>query len=398
MFEFRKFTPCDKGELLALIERSDSTPRTDATWDGNPMTACLAFESGRLIGAVPFEKRTFKITNEHHTQMLWVSAAHVDPPYRSQGIGQQLLDNTISLFGKNFDSFGVYREDESSKAYKWYEKNNFIPLLPILAYKKKIDGFTPLNPTNDWVQITSDQDLKFYEEDLFSCLNNSMICGIPKRNPEHWRKLFSSYYYKDFNELSILATRSDTNITSFAVLARTSMRDNIDRLDILELVAAEHAQISSLVSLIEGYAHKIKVNEVRIQCSAQDQLRYWIEENGYRYRNRRTNIMGRVFNIQNYLNKISKLPGNLPKSEAKDTLSIETPDQGIFQIGEPSIDTPRCFIRSNDLQTLLFQRSSPADMITDGRIILLESPERSKKILCNLFPLASWRYFQSDYI
>ena len=138
----RPYTPSDLPEILSMIERSDSTDRTERTWSANRMTGTLAFTKNHLIGAIPFEPRKFILGNGAFTKILWVSAAHVDPEYRSCGLGEKLDQQSRKLFYPNYQGIFVYRGDENSLAYKWYTRLGYQVLLPILALR--IDVFALL--------------------------------------------------------------------------------------------------------------------------------------------------------------------------------------------------------------------------------------------------------------
>ena len=106
--EIRPYAPSDSPEILSMIERSDSTNRTEITWSANHMTGTLAFTGNHLIGAIPFEPRKFILGNGEFTKILWVSAAHVDPEYRSHGLGEKLDQQTREIFYPTYQgSFGL---------------------------------------------------------------------------------------------------------------------------------------------------------------------------------------------------------------------------------------------------------------------------------------------------
>ena len=90
----------DQDALLDLIAKSISTTRTQSSWNGNQMTAVLAWKNNNLIGALPLEKRKFNIGNGRTIKILWVSAAHVEPEYRSKGIGKK-MDSFLRNHFKN---------------------------------------------------------------------------------------------------------------------------------------------------------------------------------------------------------------------------------------------------------------------------------------------------------
>ena len=52
----RPYHKSHRADVLSLIERSGFTTRDVETWEANNMSAVLAFDSEKLIGAIPFER------------------------------------------------------------------------------------------------------------------------------------------------------------------------------------------------------------------------------------------------------------------------------------------------------------------------------------------------------
>ena len=138
MITIRPFQKTDLEEVLALNKGSDSTDRSRETWQGNNMTAMLAFDRDRLIGAIPFEPRSFLVGDGNLIKVLWVSGAHVEPEYRNKGIGKAMDEKIKEYFFPEFKAVLVYRQDEASSAYRWYKKLGFSDLLPILSFKNGV--------------------------------------------------------------------------------------------------------------------------------------------------------------------------------------------------------------------------------------------------------------------
>ena len=93
----KRYHDSNLDDVLSLIERSGFTTRDSKTWSANNMSAVLAYESNKLIGAIPFERLYISLGSNASKAALWISAAYVDPDYRSQGIGS-LLDQAIEKY------------------------------------------------------------------------------------------------------------------------------------------------------------------------------------------------------------------------------------------------------------------------------------------------------------
>jgi len=120
--EIRAFKQEDLSAVLDLIRVSDSTDRTEGTWIKNNMTAVLAFDQERLIGLIPFEKRKVVLCKDKRLNALWASGVHVEPEYRGKGIGSMMDRDIEKYFHPEFEAILVCREDETSRAYRWYEQ------------------------------------------------------------------------------------------------------------------------------------------------------------------------------------------------------------------------------------------------------------------------------------
>lgn len=278
-------------QVLNLIENSDSTPRTVETWAPKTMTAVLAFDGNRLIGAIPLEKRKFSIGNGKTIQALWVSGAHVDPAYRSLGIGSA-MDRKIQELFPQADAVFAFRPDETSRAYQWYERLGFENVMRIISFRKAISNFSH-EVSYDIVE--SAKQIGEQGGNLLACYQKSMKGrgGSPVRTKDFWKEKLKHYYYKDWFRFSLLTLKHKGKLVGYALLGRTSQRDNIDRFEVLEWsVTASGPLNRELHNAIFHYAHLKRIQEVRIQLSAQDPEVQLVKTLGFKER-WRTNMLGK---------------------------------------------------------------------------------------------------------
>ena len=295
----RKYTSDDLSEVLALIGKSDSTNRTKETWVGNDMTAILAFEGEKLIGIIPFEKRKIVLHRNTEINALWVSAAHIEPAYRRQGIGTRLDDAIGKEFSPEFKAVFVIREDQLSDAYRWYVKLGYQHLAEIISLKLNV---APMEKHTVFTLIESVEKIKKYGPKLKKCFNDCVgdFGGYPKRDELFWAKKFETHYYKDHYKYCMIIIEVE-EVQAYALIGRTNLRDDIDRLDILELIVPGDDEIrKDLFKAILNYGDQIKCKEVRIQLTDQDPLVHWCKGLGFAIR-WQTHLLGKYIDSDNPL-------------------------------------------------------------------------------------------------
>jgi len=259
------------------------------------MSAVLAYDSDRLIGAIPFERLHISIGGGSSTTALWVSAAYIDKDYRSKGIGS-LLDKAIAkYFYPKFMIVMVVRKDEGTAAFRWYKKIGYSVLSKIESMRLAVSH----NTNNSNYQIfESCHSLENISDQLVECFNenNYSYAGYPLRTKSFWCDKFKYHYYKQSYIYSVLVRTKGTEIISYSLLGRTSMNDGVDRLDLLEFVSPddrfEHHQT---YDSIMHYANSIGVNEIRVQSLVDDSLLKHALSYGFEKR-WETNLMAKMLN------------------------------------------------------------------------------------------------------
>ena len=385
----------DQDALLDLIAKSISTSRTQSSWNGNQMTAILARDNNNnLIGALPLEKREFNIGDGKTIKLLWISAAHVDPEYRSKGIGRKMDSFLRDHFNNKFDAVCAYCGDEKSRAYHWYHQLGFYPILQILAFRKHVNKINCISENR--LIFNTEVDIKKYSKSLYSCFEKAIrnYGGFTMRDEKYWSHTFKYHYYKEFYKFVILAIQSKGNeFDAFALLGETDMKDGIKRYDILEFIASSKKTEKILHNNIESYAYEKNIDEVRIQTSAVEPMSEWVDINGYEYRNRSTNILASLINPSKYIEERYLELGE----EKIPDLKIETPihkDIKIMGNGEKV----SLFMNDDTLHQLIFNRLDINHAVKHDKIILVEGYSETLLKISELFYLTPWRYFQSDYI
>ena len=294
--KIKPFLDSNMDEVLSLIKESGFTTRDLETWAANNMSAVLAFDSEKLIGAIPFERSYISLGGDSFMAALWISTAYVNPNYRSQGIGSKLDHAIEKYFYPEYKVILVFREDAGSAAFRWYKKIGFNTVSKIESMKLKVSSHVTKNRNYQIFQSFNSLDnISNQLIELFDKLNDSYI-GYPLRNKSFWKDKFQFHYYRKSYTYSVLTISINKKIRSYALLGKTSMNDGVNRLDLLEFVCPDdkYEQHQAFDSIMH-YAHSIGVIELRIQSLEGDYLLKHALSYGFEKR-WETNLMGKMLN------------------------------------------------------------------------------------------------------
>jgi GNAT superfamily N-acetyltransferase len=390
MTDIRLGSDADRDDILRILERSDSTDRTAATWDGNPMRAVLAFDGDALIGVLPLEARRLETGLGDPVPVLWVTGAHVDPDYRSQGIGRRLDTFAANAFASNFDAVCVFREDETSRAYAWYRTCGFHPLTPIVAYKLVLSAQASepnaaAAPDLNARVLQSRDDLRQAGPALRACFYEHAggYGGFRERTADFWRQVVDAHYYRDLYRYSVLALFDGDRVVAYALAGQTDMRDGVPRFDLLELVAPATGPVfERLHGFLISTALACGLRELRLQFTGDDERISFFESIGYVTRNRPTNILGKLLAPARMLSRRPPADSRGWQWRAPGYGEVVTAEAGGRVIAE-STDAA--------LAGYCFGRLGAVGAVATGGMSRVALPlEVDDRVL-------PWRYFQVDY-
>lgn len=395
MIKFRPFKSEYLYGILDLIKKSDSTDRSADTWNGNNMTAIVTFDDDKLIGVLPLERRSFSLGAGRFIDVLWISAAHVEPEYRSQGIGTSMERKIQEYFFPEYKAVFVYRSDETSPAYNWYKKLGYHEFLSILSFKHDVKR---PDASVAYVLLSTDAEVQQWEDKLYDCFNRHVGAsgGFPQRHRRFWSDKLKTHYYREFYTYKIIVLTSYDEISAYAFLGETAMKDGIRRVDVLEFAAPDDSISGirdSLYNAVMNFASQHGFKEIRIQLSIQDPHLQWIKSLGFVNR-WRFNIMGRLIDPVNYLRDFLSQRIDLQRDYQ---FILQTPAHR-----EHSIGTGRNYIKlfahNGLLNEILLCRCNISNAVDEGRLVVVDGDENNINVLESHFPLNKWRYFQIDYI
>ena len=276
------YRSCEAGDLeqiLALSRRSDSTSRTIVSWRGNDMTAICAFAGKRLIGAIPFERRSLALGGSLYIKVLWATGVHVDEDFRSVGIGEAMDSLIPHLFGAEASGTFVYRGDKDSGAYRWYEKIGFNVIATIEILGKQVDR----SPRTDvkWAVYSGEDMFSMIGAELYDIFSreNKNRSGFQLRSPGYWHNICKSHLYHSFYEYFVLKI-GEGNLKAYAFIGQTSIRGAVDRLDIFEFIGPPECW-ENLSEAIRMFALDRGVHALRFRTYMGSEIGEWLRKTGF---------------------------------------------------------------------------------------------------------------------
>lgn len=396
-FEYRKYEKKYLDQVLEIYDKSDNTNRDENTWLANNMDGILCFEGDKLIGILPFEHRELKLDQKESIYVLWITGAHVDPIYRSSGIGSTCIKYIEKHYYPKYNFIFVYRNNPESLAYKWYKKNNFHHLLNILSLKFSHNCIKSINSDfyNEYILLDNIVEVKKHENYLFECYyyNNKNMSGSKVRSSESWSKNITSNYYYKYYKYSVVVIKSESKFISYALLGRTNFKDQIDRFDILEFSCPDiYQEKNKLILSIINHANQLRIPEIRIQLSNQDNIFYDLLNLGFEYR-WQTNILGKVIDYQSFLEK------KIKKFISEDQFFIIIRIIGSTEVKfGKGLKIFHINIKHSDFIKLLFNRIAFHECVKDGRILIKAYDDEVFNIFKKVFTIKKWGHYQIDYI
>lgn len=157
-FSIKKNRPGDLPKILDFLKsKNKTTPRSKESWFGCKMVSMNLWRRKKLVGIIPLEPREFKINKNFSIRTLWHTTVYIVPELRSKGFGTKMVQRLTKEFSSKFDGLFVYRHDEKSPAYLWYQKTGHYHLLPIRSLKLVKEKFRDFPRFTDYYVLYPDE-------------------------------------------------------------------------------------------------------------------------------------------------------------------------------------------------------------------------------------------------
>ena len=243
------------------------------------MAAICAFAGERLIGAIPFERRSLALGNGLYIRALWATGVHVDQDFRSVGIGEAMDRLIPDVFGAEASGIFVYRGHKESGAYRWYEKIGFNVIATIDTLGKQVDQIPRGNVK---CEVYSGEDIfSMIGSELYEIFirENKKESGFRFRSSQYWCSSCKFHLYRQFYDYFVLKIGED-DLKAYAFIGQTSIGDAVERLDIFEFIAPLDIR-DRLLQAIQSFALERRVHTLRFRTYNGSELGKWFREKGF---------------------------------------------------------------------------------------------------------------------
>ena len=270
--DVRLSRPAERDAILRFIEEMGFNPRDPRTWDGLGMLAMTAWNGSRLVGAIPLEPRWWQLGPGCVVSAVHQTTVGVLPEYRGQGIGSLMQDAICAHQPPLAAIVTVFREDETSPAYRWYLRNGFEPATRVSAWlldkpghtslSAQIEVLDPGDPAIDWTAI--DQLWRSECADRYG----GFVCR--KRRP--LRDWLHVHPYRNRYSFQVLLLRDAGNLVAYAVLGIGQLHSRTTRVEIMEHATREGSEnlMGELCRATVAFATQHGYRPVRWALAASD--------------------------------------------------------------------------------------------------------------------------------
>jgi len=347
-------------------------------------TAAIARKCGRIVGAIPFARRRFRIAPDVTLETAVAAAVGVAEEFRGAGLGSRLMDFAKDMMRPWADAMFVI-SGFRARAYRFYSRNGFADLLPIqrfvLAHPPHVR--TRARRVDDVQQVTKhDERLAAIFHSVFRSFGGhyergpgfySWYLNVPFANQSARPRRFVSFLLGDEPWGYLVASRGEDN---WFVLEMASLHaDMSDGADLLRAAASAAAD--------DGLPLHFCSIPVHPYHPAVEELRFEGQPRGHV-------LKGQVLSPARVFDKVCRTPPEaalVVRTEAREVVLYEGGS------GEIVLDMSEA-----DLMRMLLRRLDVAIAIRRGAVQVARGSVLTAGDLRRVLPCADWAYMQMDYL
>jgi len=383
----------DMEPLLNFIEEMGFTPRSAETWLGLSMSAIVAWQASRIVGAIPLESRQLVIAPGSSLKVVNQTAVAVRPEFQGKGLGTRLQEalNSNPIF--DHAAMTVYREGEDSAAYRWYRQNQFYDMQAIRSLTLQPPYATS---TGESYTIHTPEELSSAVPEMSRLFQNRVAgCGgYVSREDRPLQQWLSVHPYRSRYRYRILTVGEHGCLRGYAVLGIGRLHSTTERVDLLEFIpdVQDSRSFYSLLNAVINYVRNGGYQPIRMALSTQDSLYQlfieagFLDEWGFK-------LMVCVNNPQNLVSQMMILPESLERRK----LIMWTPRFGEVVV-TPGSGTPvRFILHEQELFRLLLHRLDLTHEVGMGHVVMVNGNGRILEKMAKIFSPVRWIYHSIEY-
>ena len=213
--EYREYRPEDAASFLRLHDSAFPKMSADfwREFSSHEVTAAVAILDGEVVGTVPFQFRDFRVRPGVTIRVAWEFSVCVREDLRGTGVGSSLMTIAKKFLHGRCVAMAVYRNDETSAAYRYYARNGHRDLLYMRPWSLSGGGCI----ASADVSTRSWEDFLGHEAeylDVFAAAYR-LYGGFPQRYPGYYARAVRTSEYDEIPvDLSILECRDNSGVLS----------------------------------------------------------------------------------------------------------------------------------------------------------------------------------------
>lgn len=197
--EFREYDPQQDSEpvreLLNVVFASAAVSAEGwARWTARDFTAPVALVDGKIAGAIPLFRRTYRVAPGTEVTAFVENRVGVAEPLRDKGLGSGMQACAKQFLQGRGDVLMVYRGAERSKGYRFYEKNGLLDISYPIA--TTLEPASEPAPGTRWVSEEEFFAQASLWHDIFAACYGR-YGGYPARHPGYLREIIGSVTWQE---------------------------------------------------------------------------------------------------------------------------------------------------------------------------------------------------------
>jgi GNAT superfamily N-acetyltransferase len=386
---YRFYEPADLEQTVDLINATfNVAPVPYDYWArlelGDHVTA-VAEEDGQIIGAIPFDLRSFLIRPGTCVRGAFAHAVAVSAAHRNRGIGSAIMDLAKRELRGTCQALFVYTGGEGHQPYTFYQRNGFHDLMYNRRFTlTELPADVPADVSIavvDHQTVDGEALLPVFQAAYAAC------AGFPEREPGFWRRALDSEIFYEIPQTFHLAMATDgTRLTGHGILGMSAQRGAA----VLELAARPEA-VGTMERLLLAMAAKARcegASELHLQVTDSSPAIAPARRVGFRPAARHGVLAGQVLDFAG----VWRLLGGAADGPG---LHIWTPEIELDLPGpDPSLTLE---MKGATLHRLLLCREDLLAALRGARVTTPE-PWLPLAELENTFRPAVWQYHHLDWI
>ncbi|MBC7107146.1 MAG: GNAT family N-acetyltransferase, partial [Firmicutes bacterium] len=193
------------------------SPEYWADWSRGQVTAAVAIRDGEVVGAVPFQFRDFLIRPGVSVPVAWEYSVCTREDVRGTGVGSRLMEVAAEFLRGRCLAMMVYREDERSRAYRFYRRTGHEDLAYLTSWVREP---APVWPSEAVRRVAYAEFLEQQERavDLFRSAYGNQA-GYPPRFCGYYEVAVQTPQYEEVPlDLSVLQVPAEGSMRGYAVI------------------------------------------------------------------------------------------------------------------------------------------------------------------------------------